>query len=61
MRPQCKMNIPAFQKLNYGNDLAVQLLLLKSNLDLSSNIYKCSLSTHKLFYAESNDFTRSFF
>lgn len=52
MRPQWKMNIPAFQKLNYGNDIAVQLLHLKSNLDLSSNIYKYSLSTHKLFYAK---------
>lgn len=53
MRPQWKMNIPAFQKLNYGNDIAVQLLHLKSNLDLSSNIYKYSHSTHKLFYAKS--------
>lgn len=53
MRPQWKMNIPVFQKLNYGNDIAVQLLFLKSNLDLSSNIYKCSLSTRKLFYAKS--------
>lgn len=53
MRPQWKMNIPAFQKLNYGNDIAVQLLHLKPNLDLSSNIYKYSHSTHKLFYAKS--------